>query len=64
MTQVFDYLLKEKPLNNKNFNKFTKYLKNYWRSKLKKLCVWDNNIPRTTNIAEGYNNGLETSFDQ
>ncbi|KAI6183276.1 hypothetical protein M3Y97_00472000 [Aphelenchoides bicaudatus] len=63
MNEVFAYLLDSPPFNDKHVKKFVKYLRNYWSKKLHKLCVWENNYPRTTNIAEGYNNGLQTSFE-
>lgn len=64
MTEVFNYLVDTPPSNNKKVKKLAKYLRSHWGKKLDKLCVWQNGAPRTTNVAEGYNNGLQTAFQQ
>jgi hypothetical protein len=52
------------PINNQNVKQMITYLRTYWRSKLAKICVWEGNFPRTSNVAEGYHNGMKESFDK
>lgn len=63
--QIFEYQLENPPVVDLALNdalvKFVRYLRSFWLSKIDMICVWDD-YPRTTNIVEGYNNGMKTSF--
>jgi hypothetical protein len=59
---VFDYLLDNAPSSVSS--QFVGYFRTYWRPRLEKLCAWESNVPRTTNVAEGYHNAMQTHFGQ
>jgi len=61
---VFAHLLENAPFSGDSIDKFVGYLRSYWQPKLSKISVWDGNFPRTSNVAEGYHNGMQTSFQK
>jgi len=64
MQRVFEHQLSNVPDVNTDLTAFANYLRRFWVPRLDKICVWDGEVPRTTNVAEGYHNGLHTTFDQ
>lgn len=61
---VFDHLLDNPPIENDISARFVHYLRTFWRNWSDKLDCWNDEHPRTTNFAEGYHNGMRTSFEK
>jgi len=62
MRLVFEYQLDHLPDVPFELSALATYLRRFWLPKCSKICVWDEGIPRTTNVSEGYHNGMRTSF--
>jgi hypothetical protein len=61
---VFEHLLNNPPVVPFDLAPLIHYLKHQWLPKCDTLCAWDGEIPRTTNVSEGYHNGMRYSFEK
>jgi len=64
MYVVFEYQLDNLPDVPFDLTNLVNYLRRFWLPKCAKICVWDGDVPRTTNVSEGYHNGMRTSFEK